>query len=130
MQVQQAPIRVLVVDDETVVADSLALILRGRGFDSRAVYSGEEAAETALSWLPDVVISDVIMGEMDGVALGIYLAQALPACQVVLMSGNTATEPLINESRKTGHDFTLLAKPFHPQNILELLASTTAVGNA
>lgn len=130
MQVQQAPIRVLVVDDEMVVADSLALILRGRGFDCRAVYSGEEAAEIALSWLPDVVISDVIMGEMDGVALGIYLAQALPACQVVLMSGNTATEPLINESRKTGHDFPLLAKPFHPQNILELLASTTAVGNA
>lgn len=130
MQVQQAPIRVLIVDDESVVADTLALILRGRGFDSRAVYSGEDAAEIALTWLPNVVISDVIMEEMDGVALGIYLAQTLPSCQVILMSGNAATEPLINESRKIGHNFPIFAKPFHPQNILEFLASTSAVGNA
>lgn len=73
------PMRVLVVDDEHVVADSLALILKARGFEARAIYSGEDAAELALTWKPDAVISDVVMGKMDGVALAIYLARTLPS---------------------------------------------------
>ena len=84
----EQPIRVLVVDDDRIIADSLALIVRGRGFESRAAYSGEDAAELALTWQPDAVIADVIMGKLDGVALAVYLAQALPSCKVLLISGN------------------------------------------
>ncbi|HEX8712662.1 MAG TPA: response regulator [Terracidiphilus sp.] len=122
MPVEQSPIRVLVVDDEPIIADSFAQILRGQGFDSRAVYSGEDAAEVTLSWPPDAVITDVIMGKMDGVALAIYLAQTLPSCKVLLMSGNSATEQLVSASKKLGHDFPILAKPFPPQSLLDFLA--------
>lgn len=122
--------RVLVVDDERVVADSLARILRSRGFESRAVYSGEDAAELALSWKPDAVISDVVMGKMDGVALAIYLAQTLPSCKVLLISGNAATEQLLDESKKLGHDFPILAKPFRPESIFEFFGLSSGVGNA
>lgn len=66
MSNEETPTRVLVVDDDRIVADSLSLILRGRGFDSRAAYSGEDAAEIAHLWEPDAVISDVMMGKMDG----------------------------------------------------------------
>lgn len=100
------------VDDERIIADSIALILKGRGFDSRAIYSGEDAAELALTWKPDAVIADVVMGKMNGVALAIYLAQALPSCKVLLISGNIATSQLLDESKKLGHDFPILAKPF------------------
>jgi DNA-binding NtrC family response regulator len=130
MPAEQSPIRVLVVDDERIIADTLALILCGRGFDCRTVYSGEDAAEVALAWRADMVIADVIMGEMDGVALAIYLAQELPSCKVLLMSGNLATEQLLNASKKRGYDFPILAKPFHPDSIIELLGSSGAVGNA
>src|SRR5580658_4919002 len=112
MHSEESPLKVLVVDDQRIVADSLALILRGRGYDSRAAYSGEEAAEVALAWNPDAVISDVVMGKMDGVALAIYLGQALPSCKVLLMSGDIATEQLMDESKRLGHDFPILAKPF------------------
>ncbi|HEV2323861.1 MAG TPA: response regulator [Terracidiphilus sp.] len=122
--------RVLVVDDEHVVADSLALILKARGFEARAIYSGEDAAELALTWKPDAVISDVVMGKMDGVALAIYLARTLPSCKVLLISGNIATEQLINESKKQGHDFPILAKPFRPESIFEFFGLTGLVGNA
>ena len=121
MSRERAPIRILVVDDDRPVADSLALIVRGRGFDSRAVYSGEEAAEVALAWQPNVVLTDVVMGKMDGVTLAIYLAQALPACKVLLMSGNLSTANLLRESAQQGYDFPILAKPFHPQSLLDLL---------
>jgi DNA-binding NtrC family response regulator len=130
MRGEQDPIRVLVVDDEHVVADSLARILRERGFDSRAAYSGEDAAELALAWQPDAVITDVIMGKMDGVALAIYLAQTLPSCRVLLISGNTATERLIDESKKGGHDFPILAKPFRPESIFDFFSQSGAVGSA
>ena len=130
MPAEQSPIRVLVVDDEPIIADSFALILRGQGFDSRGAYSGEEAAEIALSWPPDAVITDVIMGKMDGVALAVYLAQTLPECKVLLMSGNSATEQLVSESKKLGHDFPILAKPFPPQSILDFLAMLGTAGSA
>lgn len=118
------------VDDERIVADSLARILRGRGFDSRAVYSGEDAAELAITWKPDAVISDVVMGKMDGVALAIFLTHSLPSCRVLLISGNAATEQLMNESKKLGHDFPILAKPCRPESIFEFLGLSGAVGSA
>lgn len=114
-------IRVLVVDDEQVIADSLVLILNSRGFDARAVYSGEDAAELALSWKPNAVISDVVMGNMDGIALAVYLGQILPSCKVILMSGNLTTAALITESEKQGHHFPILAKPFSPDSIFAFL---------
>jgi len=127
---EQTPARVLVVDDERIIADSIALILRGRGFDSRAVYSGEDAAELALTWKPDAVISDVVMGKMDGVALAILLAQALPSCKVLLISGNNVTSQLLDESKKLGHDFPILAKPFPPECVFEFLSQSGGVGSA
>jgi CheY-like chemotaxis protein len=130
MSDDQTSARVLVVDDEHVIADSIALILRGRGFDSRAVYSGEDAAELALTWKPDAVISDVVMGKMDGVSLAIYLAQALPSCKVLLTSGNNATSQLLDESKKLGHDFPILAKPFRPECVFEFLSQSGTVGSA
>jgi CheY-like chemotaxis protein len=126
---EQTSARVLIVDDEHVIADSIALILRGRGFDSRPVYSGEDAAELALTWKPDAVISDVVMGKMDGVALAIFLAQALPSCKVLLISGNNATSELLDESKKLGHDFPILAKPFRPECVFEFLRQSGAVGS-
>jgi CheY-like chemotaxis protein len=130
MPPSEDPIRVLVVDDERVVADSLALILRGRGFDARAVYSGEDAAEIALGWKPHALVSDVVMGKMDGVALAVYLSQVLPSCKVLLISGNIATEHLLNESKKLGHNFPILAKPFPPESIFEFFGLTGIVGRA
>jgi CheY-like chemotaxis protein len=130
MSTGQTQIRVLVVDDERFIADSLALILRGRGFDARAAYSGEDAAELAITWMPHAVITDVMMGKMDGVALAIYLAQALPACKVLLMSGNIATAQLLDESKQLGHDFPILAKPFHPESLFKFLGPLGAAGSA
>ncbi len=130
MQSGQSPFRVLVVDDDHIVADSLALILRGRGFDARAVYSGEDAAELALEWSPNAVISDVVMGKMDGVALAIWLAQTLPSCKVLLISGNVDAEELLKESRNLGHEFPIIAKPTHPDTLLEFLGSLGVAGSA
>lgn len=122
MSNEQAP-RALIVDDEQLVADTLVLILRSRGYDAHAVYCGEDAAEFAIEWKPDIVITDVVMGSMDGVALAIYLAQVLPSCKVVLMSGNMAAADFIAEAANRGQQFPVLAKPFPPDSLLSLLGA-------
>jgi len=76
------------------------------------------------------VISDVIMGKMDGIALALYLGQALPACKVLLISGNIATEQLLSDSKKLGHEFPILAKPFHPDSVFEFLGSSGTAASA
>ncbi len=127
---EHTPVRVLVVDDDHLVADSLALIVRGRGFESRAAYSGEDAAELALTWKPDAVIADVILGKLDGVALAAYLAEVLPSCRVILISGNPGAAELLNESNEPGKTFPLLAKPVHPDHIFEFLGTSTREASA
>ena len=59
--------RVLVADDEQVIANTLAIILNQAGFEARAVYSGEKAIEALEEFQPDMLISDVIMTGMTGI---------------------------------------------------------------
>ncbi len=118
------PLRVLIVDDEKNIADTLALIFKIKGHESMAVYSAESAVETIESFEPDLVLSDVIMGNMTGVDLAIYLSKARPDCKIILFSGQIATADLLREASRKGHEFRLLDKPLHPQELLDQIANT------
>lgn len=117
---------VLVVDDERVIADTLALILNRNGYNARAAYSGEEAIELAASSKPDYLISDVVMAGMSGIELAVYFANCFPDCRIVLMSGNVLTASLLEVAGKQGYTFHLLNKPVHPQVLITHLASAKA----
>ena len=113
---------VLVVDDEPIIADSLATILRGNGYSAQAAYSADEALSFANGVHPQVLISDVMMPGMNGIELSLEFAQRFPACKVLLVSGNTGTAALLAESERQGHTHTILAKPVHPLQILNYLS--------
>lgn len=113
--------RVLIADDEHVIADTLATILGQVGFRTRAVYSGEAALETAELYLPDMFISDVVMGGMTGIAAAVSLSRMLPDCKILLFSGQAATMNLLKEAEKHGRTFEILAKPVHPKDLIEKL---------
>lgn len=115
--------RVLVVDDETAIADTLALILRTRGYHAECVYSAEAAVLCCRDMQPHVVISDVVMGQMNGFALAAHIAAHHPGCKVILVSGQPQTSTLLRDSEVAGHSFQVLAKPVHPQVILDLVAA-------
>lgn len=116
-------LRVLVVDDECLIADTLALILNRKGFETTAVYSGEKAVEVAIALKPDVLISDVIMKGITGIEAAIRISATLPACRVILFSGNAATNDLLAGAESKGHHFEMLAKPVHPQALLDRLSA-------
>jgi len=120
MNVGRKP-RVLVVDDEQVIADTLAKILDLNGYDASAVYSGTAAVESARSIQPDLVISDVIMQDMNGIEAAIHIRGFLPGCKILLFSGQAATADLLENARAQGHEFEILAKPVHPADLLAKL---------
>jgi CheY-like chemotaxis protein len=113
--------KVLVVDDEKVIADTLAMILSQNGFESSAVYCGTDAVRRAKETTPDLVISDVIMPDMNGIQAAIQIRQMLPKTKILLFSGQAATADLLEDARKEGHEFEILAKPVHPQDLLAKL---------
>lgn len=117
---QEKP-KVLVADDERVIADTLVIILNQSGFQATAVYSGESAVEVAREIEPDMVISDVIMNDMNGIDAAIQIRAMFPSCKILLFSGQAATADLLDRARGQGHEFEILAKPVHPQDLLTRL---------
>jgi CheY-like chemotaxis protein len=113
--------KVLVVDDERVIADTLAMILNQSGFDARAVYSGEKAVELASTFAPDMLITDVIMADLNGIDAAIMIRALLPSIKILLFSGQAATADLLEKARAKGYEFEILAKPVHPQDLLSKL---------
>jgi CheY-like chemotaxis protein len=115
--------KVLVADDERVIADTLAIILNQSGFQATAVYSGEKAVEVAETLQPDMLISDVIMTDLNGIDAAIRIRTLFPNCKILLFSGQAATADLLDRARVQGHEFEILAKPVHPQDLLARLRS-------
>ena len=114
---------ILIVDDEPVLADTLAVIFRRAGYRATAVYSCEEALAFIAANQPLFVVSDVIMPGMNGVAFAKLIRRTYPNCGVLLFSGNADTHDLLESARAEGHDFEVLAKPVSPPRILAKVAS-------
>jgi CheY-like chemotaxis protein len=113
--------KVLVADDEPLIADTLVMILNQSGFEARAVYSGERALELAATFAPEMLISDVIMGGLNGIDAAIRIQALLPGIKILLFSGQAATADLLEKARARGYEFEILAKPVHPQDLLRKL---------
>lgn len=110
---------VLVVDDEYVIADSLAQILKHNGYAAISAYDGEAALETALTMPPELLISDVILPGMSGIELAISIRRIFPECKVILSSGQPTSARLLATAGSAGHHFLFLHKPVHPTELLE-----------
>src|SRR6516162_8584536 len=124
---------VLVVDDESIIADTLAEILTRSGYEGIAAYDGDSALETALLKPPEMLITDVVLPGISGIELAITVRRIFPECRIILFSGQASTADLLAAARADGHHFTLLNKPLHPQDLLKRVsedliqqASTTA----
>jgi CheY-like chemotaxis protein len=113
--------KVLVADDERLIADTLVMILNQCGFDARAAYSGETALELAATFEPEMLISDVIMEDLNGIDAAIRIRKSLPEIKVLLFSGQAATADLLEQARARGYEFEIMTKPVHPQDLLSRL---------
>jgi CheY-like chemotaxis protein len=113
--------KILVADDEPVIADTLAIILTQAGYEATAVYGGKQAVEVSAWFCPDILVSDVIMSDLNGIDAAVAIHNHQPTCKVVLISGQAATGDLLDTARADGHNFEILAKPVHPRDLLALI---------
>lgn len=120
--------RIVVIDDERMIADTLALILRSKGYAAEVAYDGLSGLATCADFHPHLVISDVVMPGMSGIEVAIELRRKAPDCTILLYSGQAATAQMMEDARSRGHEFELLAKPVHPVQLLEKVKSL--IGNA
>jgi CheY-like chemotaxis protein len=113
--------RVLVVDDQRLIADSLAEILGNEGFEAVAAYDGWEALEVVSRFRPDWLLSDVLMPRMNGVQLAITIRQNYPKVEILLFSGQAGISEILQECQQRGYRFELVPKPIHPLKLVERL---------
>ena len=86
--------RVLIVDDERTIAETLALVFSSGGYEAQTAYTAEQAVEIVAEWLPDLAIIDVVLPQTNGIDLAILLTAQCPACRVLLFSGEAVTDEL------------------------------------
>ncbi len=112
---------VFVVDDEELIANTLAIILNNAGFDAHAFYSGQDAIDSLEKLQPDLLVTDVVMEGMNGIEAAIITRSRSPTCKILLFSGQATTADRLETARTQGYDFDILAKPIHPTDLIEKL---------
>ncbi|HTC95888.1 MAG TPA: response regulator [Terriglobales bacterium] len=118
---------VLIVDDEYLIADTLADILNDSGeYFAVAVYDGASALQRVRNSGLDVLITDVLMPEMNGIELAKAIKSICPETRIVLLSGQAQTRDLVQQAEREGYRFELWAKPMHPDEILKRLSQKQA----
>lgn len=113
--------RVLVVDDENLIADSVAAILNRSGYAAISRYSGTQAIESIQEQCPDIIVSDVVMPDINGIQLAKAVRTLCPNARIVLFSGNVDTASLLDDASLEGYFFEILPKPVHPLQLLKAL---------
>ena len=109
------------VDDEQTLANTTIEILNMSGFCAFVAYDGQTALELAAKFHPDILFTDVVMPEMNGMELAVAISRLLPETQILLISGQAGTIDLLEKARQEGHSFELIAKPIHPMKLIERL---------
>jgi len=107
---------VLVVDDEVAMRHLLSVILKDHGYEARAVASGDEALKELAARDYDLVLSDVRMPGMDGLALLERIQRLHPDLTVIVMSAYGTHDTAIAAMKAGAYDY--LSKPFKPDEVV------------
>jgi CheY-like chemotaxis protein len=117
--------RVVVVDDEVLIANALKAILNHAGFDTHAMFGGQELVDSLETPRPDVLIIDREMpGVTGGIEAAIITRGKFPNCKILLFSGHANTSGLLVKAREKGHEFELFSKPVHLPDLLAKVRSS------
>lgn len=121
---------ILVVDDEKRIADTLALILRSKEYIVEVAYDGAAGLERYRAMRPNLVISDVVMPGVNGVEMAIAIRKEFPGSRILLFSGQAVSADMLDDARSRGYDFEMLAKPVHPDELIQKVGALINQGIA
>ena len=108
--------KILIVEDERQLADSLKLLLENKGFTVEAVYDGETGADYALLGIYDLLILDVMMPGLDGYQLARQVRASRCTTPILMLTARSAVEDRIC-GLNAGADY-YLTKPFDTRELM------------
>jgi CheY-like chemotaxis protein len=111
--------RVLVVDDDKLVADTLSLIFKANGFEAVACYSAAEGLERARTYGPELLLCDVTMPETTGLELAAKIDREMPECKILMLTAYSTNLAKVGEqSLQMSRPVNVLSKPCRPEDLL------------
>lgn len=111
--------RVLIVDDDPLVADTLNLIFRANGYNSEAVYSAADGLARARTFAPLLLLCDITMPEQNGLELAETVQQEMPQCKLLMLTAYAANNSKVEQhAARTRRPLRLLHKPCRPEILL------------
>ncbi len=105
------------------------MVLSAEGFHAVAAYNSQNALSLLQSGSFDLLLSDVMMPGMTGIELAIDSVRRHLVRKVLLMSGVSSTANLLENARKLGYSFEILAKPIYPTEVIERIQTLLAAGD-
>lgn len=115
-----AILKVLIVDDQPDIVESLACCVKQWGHEVAVAYSGEQALNVAGTFNPDIVLLDIMMPDMDGYTVAKKLRRRMPETTVVGVTALQGEEHKY-KSYDSGFHF-YLVKPVEPEKLKKMLA--------
>ena len=112
----ETEMKILIVEDEVLLADSLKMMLEKKGFNVECVYDGEAGEEYALLGVYDLLILDVMMPKMDGYEVARRVRSKHCGTPILMLTAKSGVEDRI-EGLNAGADY-YLTKPFDTRELL------------
>jgi CheY-like chemotaxis protein len=111
--------RVLVIDDDRLVADTLNLIFQANGYESEAVYSAAEGLARARTFDPGLLLCDITMPEETGLQLAEKLQREMPHCKLLMLTAYSSNAIKVEQHvTRTQRPLKFLNKPCRPEVLL------------
>jgi CheY-like chemotaxis protein len=111
--------RILVVDDDRLVADTLSLVFRANGFESEARYSAAEGLARARSFFPELLLTDVTMPGEGGLELADAMHSEQPGCKLLMLTAYESNGVHVQRhGQRTKRPIRMLYKPIRPEELL------------
>lgn len=112
-------VRILVIDDDRLVADTLSLIYNANGYECEARYSAADGFARAREFAPDLLLCDVTMPEESGLQLAHRMEKSMPDVRMLLLTAYASNAAVVNaQSRRMQRPLKLLSKPCRPDDLL------------
>lgn len=118
---------VLIVDDLTAIHEMLAAVIQPTGYSMAFADNGEDALKKYKAESFDVVLADISMQPMDGIALLQALKDFDPSCVVIMMTGYASTDTAIKALKHGAFDY--IQKPFKIDELIQTLKRAVAFGS-
>lgn len=108
--------KILIVDDEPRICESLQALLSTYGYEIRTAHSGKKAIEHLNTGNFDLVLLDVVMPDMDGYQVMDYIGRESPDTLVIILTGQYSVDSAVEALRRGANDY--LTKPLDTEELL------------